>query len=313
MPWLDEPDSYQSGLMNHNLYSGDAIEPALIEFWTRILDDAIANARVIPWKYIALDILERQYEEDEKAYLHAAFVDGANKNCKGVSQYFLRHEHYTCLHADDEDSSTFNRTQLLWYLDQYKQVKNALNHPNLSALLEKVQELHPLEVHAATAFGWFDIQFAEDEFGVMSQNDQLLLDGQATISENPFTDLMPGPPPQSAPPSQIQAPPSAPSSAIPAMQVLAEALIGSIPNARLIHCKITQGLLYGKRSLFYEIESPQVPDAIIDSPEEPVQKAATSLVKLMNPNDGLFPGLEIKLEMLPDGSWKNSFELLSVA
>src|SRR5262245_55569184 len=98
MPWLDEADSYQAALMNHMLYSGDAIEPTLIEFWKRILADGISNAVLVPWKGIAFDILERQYEEDEKAYLHAAFVDGSNKNCKGISQYFLKSDHYTCLH-----------------------------------------------------------------------------------------------------------------------------------------------------------------------------------------------------------------------
>ena len=307
MPWLDEPDSYQPGLVNHCLYSGDAIETTLKEFWTRILTDAVSNAMVVPWKQIGFDILERQYEEDGQAYLHAAFVDTANKSCKGVSQYFLKSDHYTCLHDDDEDSQTFNKIQLEWYLQQYQLLKDQLNNPQLESLREKLEEVRPLVAHAATAFGWFDMQIGTPSFGPLSVNDQLALDGESTVRENPLMDLLPGPPSPSPAAAQSDEPPT-----FKAMQELASALVEQTPkHFEKFQCTITQGLQYGRRALFYKIECASFPDEASEEADETVQRAATALVKLMNPNDGLFPGLTISIERLANGNFKNTFEMLN--
>jgi hypothetical protein len=296
--WTPEPDEKDPTLIHQALVlQPDApLEPALIEFWKRILSDGCANAASSGWRSLSIEICERQTEQDSQGYMHATFRDGQRKPCKGAGHYFLRSDAFTCLQGRGEDHKASSRKQSRWFLEQYTMLKAAARSPEVVPLFEKINGIRPMRVDAATGYGWFDLRAGEDSFGRLPAEDQAHLEHRDAAPGELLLDLIGG------------------SDQMQALQELTAALVAyTPPSFEIICCDITEGVEQGQRALFYNIQCPSFPDDGTSVVNDRVHKAATRLVRQMAPTDGAFPGIALRLELQKNGMWQQSMKLMSKA
>ena len=294
MRWIDEADG---GDAHHALVleAQEPLRPAFVEYWKRILADGCANPAA-GWAELAIDIAERQVETDEQGHMRAVFHNGQKRAAKGLGQYLLRSDAFTCLQPKGEDNKSFNRRQIRWYLEQYKLLKEAARTEDVQPLFHKINAIRRLRIGAATAYGWFDLQIETTSFGALPREDQEMLAGLDPAPVIPLKDLMSG---------VIEL------DERDAAQELVEALIAyKPPHFETILCKITEGIEQGQRALFYDIQCPQFPHVGTTVVNDRVHKAATRLVREMSSEQGAFPGITIRLEHQGGGSWRQSLRLL---
>jgi hypothetical protein len=110
-----------------------------------------------------------------QGFMHVKFRDGQRKPCRGVSQYFLRSDAFTCLDVRGEDRMAARRRQLRFILDHYALLKQAVGAPQVRPLLDRIDGIRPLTVDAAASYGWFDLQIGQESFGPLPAEDQAML------------------------------------------------------------------------------------------------------------------------------------------
>src|SRR5262245_48105421 len=193
MQWINEPDDRDPNLVHQALVldAHEPLAPALVAFWSRILADGCANAGT-NWMSLAIDIAERQIEDDTHGWMHAAFLNAQNRACAGVGHYYLRGDAFDLLQGDDESNDAFNRRQIRWYLDQYEALKDAAHGADVQAFFRQIEAVRPLPVRAATANGWFDLQVGEYAFGPLPAEDQAMLAGEEPVPADPLVALAGG-------------------------------------------------------------------------------------------------------------------------
>ena len=298
MQWISERDAADAALMHHVLVlqADSPIETAYIEFWKRILSDGCAQAASAGWQSLGIEICERQREADKQGYMHAKFRDAQHKPCKGVGQYFLRGDVFTCLVVPGEDGMAERRRQLLFFLEQYTLLKQGAVSPDVRPLLDRISRIRPLMVRAAAGFGWFDLQIGKDSFGPLPAEDQATLEGRSASPAEVMMELAGG------------------SEQMALMRELTAALIAyTPPSFEVICCDITEGVEQGQRALFYKIECPSLPGEGTTVANERVHTAATRMVQHIAPARGTFPGVSLRLELQQDGSWRHSVKLMPKA
>jgi hypothetical protein len=177
MQWISECDARNGMLMHHVLVlsSDRPIESAYAEFWKRMLSDGCAHAETSGWTSLGAEIFERQSAMGGQGFMHVKFRDGQRKPCRGVSQYFLRSEAFTCLDVRGEDRMAARRRQLRFFLEHYTLLKQATASPQVRPLLERIGGIRPLTVDAAAGYGWFDLQIGQESFGPLPAEDQAML------------------------------------------------------------------------------------------------------------------------------------------
>lgn len=293
MQWIDEPDYKDRTATNHALIlePDEPLLPAFAMFWRRLLADGCAKA-ASGWTSLSVEIADRQIEEDEPGYVRAVYRSFGQRACRGIGAYYIRGDAFTCLQLAGEDNLTFNRKQISWFLQQYELLKQAALAPEIRELLRAVTAIRPLPIRAATAFGWFDLQLGQDAFGALPTEDQQMLLGLDPPPADPPQDLLSG---------VIELDVSN------VLAELGEALIACAPPYfETICCEIREGFEDGQRALFYDIQFPQFPDDGTSVVSDRVHRAATRLVLHMTQADDAFPGIVIRLERQPDGSWLHS-------
>jgi hypothetical protein len=297
MQWISERDA-ADGMTHHALVlqADEPIEPAYAEFWKRILSDGCAHAAASAWQSLSIEICERQSEADDQGYMHVEFRDGQHGPCKGVAQYFLRSDVFTCLEVPGEERLAERRRQLLFFLEQYALLKQAAAAPEVQPLLERINDIRPLSIDAASGYGWFDLQIGQASFGPLPAEDQATLQDRDASPAEVLMDLAGG------------------EARMEILQELTAALVDyTPPSFEVICCTITEGVEQGQRALFYDIQCPSCPDDGTNVVNDRVHAAATRLVRDMAPAAGTFPGVSLRLELQPDGSWRQSMTLLSQA
>src|SRR5262249_47925901 len=107
MEWITEPDEDDESLTQQVLMlPADApLQPALVEFWKRILADGYAHA-ASGWQSLGIEICERQSEDDDTGYMRAAFHDGQNGKSEHLGHHVLRSDAFTCIENPDDDRKT---------------------------------------------------------------------------------------------------------------------------------------------------------------------------------------------------------------
>ena len=297
MRWIDEanktfPDRPHRALV---LEPGEALKPALVEYWKRILTDGYALAPGSRTA-LAIDIYVRTFEADETGCATAAFRNSLNRRAEEIGEFRLRSDHFDLLQAKDEDDDAFGRRELAWFLERYAVFKEALKEKESWALYERMHSSYPLKIRAATVNGFFDFQPGETGFGALPEDDRRLLAGKEPRPEDPLETLTAG------------------VLDIPQMRLVEEvnqALIQYTPeHFKTIHCTITEGLQQGQRALFYDIRCPEFPDEGTTAANERLHTAATQLVEHLAPQQGTFGGIRIILNMQANGSWLHSLEHL---
>jgi hypothetical protein len=299
MQWINEPDRKDPSLVHHALVvqPDEALGPAFIAFWKRILSDGCANAATSGWRSLSIDIYGQQAENDSQGYVHAALRNAQRKACAGVGDYYLRSDVFACFQERGEDNKTFDRKQLRWYLEHYRAIKDAAHCADVQPLFRQINAIRPLPINAATSFGWFDLQVGQNSFGPLPQEDQAMLAGQDPVPTDPMLALLPGG-----------------AGSMPLLQELGAALIAyTPPNFETICCQITEGVEQGQRALFYTVSCPQFPDEGTTVVNDRVHQAATRFVQHMAPAQGGFPGMTLRLELQQDGRWQHSLQLMSRA
>lgn len=177
MKWSIEADQDEAA-PHHALVlaAEEPLRPAFVEYWKRILADGCAKAGA-GWVQLAIEIAERQVEAEEQGHMRAVFRNGQRKAASGFGHYLLRSDAFTCLQPKGEDNDSFNRRQIRWYLEQYKLLKEAAQAAEVQSLLRQINDLRPLAIQAATAYGWFDLQIDQPSFGALPKEDQEMLGG----------------------------------------------------------------------------------------------------------------------------------------
>jgi hypothetical protein len=228
--------------------------------------------------------------------MHAKFRDGQGEPCEGAAEYFLRSDALTCLEVAGEGRMAERRRQLLFFLDQYALLKQAVASPEARALLDRINGIRPLTVDAAAGYGWFDLQIGEESFGELPAEDQATLANREASPADALLELAGG------------------SERMAILQELTDALITyTPPSFEVICCDITEGNEDGQRALFYNIQCPSLPDEGTTVVNDRVHTAATRLVRHMAPAEGTFPGVALRLELQQDGSWSQSMKLMPKA
>ena len=191
MKWTEERDKSQT---HHALVLGpdEALGPAFIEYWKRILTDGCANAGTSHWMSLAFDIAEQQIEDDEQGCIRAVYFDGQKKECRALGHFYVRSDAFTLLQSPGENNNAFNRRQIRWYLEQYSLLKQAAETAEVRKLLARANDIRPLPVQAATAYGWFEMNLGTPSFGRLPSEDRAMLEGNNPPPANPLKDLMGG-------------------------------------------------------------------------------------------------------------------------
>ena len=298
MRWISEPDENDRNLVHQALVlePDEPLAPAFIAYWNRILSDGSAHAATSDWMSLAIDICERQCEQDSQGWMHAAFLNAQRRACAGVGHYFLRSDAFTLLQGEGEDNDAFNRRQICWLLELYQALKDAAQSAEVQPLWGRIDAIRPLPIGAATANGWFDLQIGRDSFGPLPDEDQAMLAGDDPVGADPLLALAGG------------------NDMMNIGRELGDALIAYTPEKfEVICCQITEGVEEGQRALFYDISCPQYPDDGTTVVNDRVHAAATRLVQEMAPARGAFPGILIRLELQQDSTWRHSVQLMSQA
>jgi hypothetical protein len=298
MHWIEESNKTFPQWPNHVLATepGEPLEPAWIEYWKRILAGGQALAPASRVK-LAIDIYARTFEADSMGQATAKFNNSVNRQSEGIGTYFLRSEHFTLLQAKGEGDTDFERRQLVWFLDHYKDLKAALRDAEVWRLYETLNGSYPLKIRLATINGWFDLEPAGDSFGALPYADQELLAGMTPTEEDPMAALTSG---------VLSSPKTT------AIEELSAALVQyTPPHFKTIHCTIQEGVEQGLRALFYNIECPEFPGDATTVVNDRVHRAATLLVQQMAPQQSTFPGVRIKLNQQSDGTWERAVDLIS--
>jgi len=81
--------------------------------------------------------------------MHAAFRNGLRKPCKGLGDYYVRSDAFTCLQGPEEDNRTFNKKQIRWFLEQYRLLKEAAQSAQVRPFFAEINNIRPLSISAA--------------------------------------------------------------------------------------------------------------------------------------------------------------------
>lgn len=295
MHWTEEPSRTSPAWPKHVLVvdRNDPLAPAWVEYWKRILTEG-SPLPIASRFSLAVDIYARTFEQDSTGQCTAKFNNSLNRQADGIGTFHLRSGHFDLLQGKDEGDDVFGRRQLVWMLDHYKNLKTALQNPELWPLYEKISSSHPLKVRLATINGWFDLQPGEKGFGTLPYEDQELLAGMTPGTPDPMEHLTGG---------------ILTSSRTTAIEELTAALIQyTPPHFKNIHFTIKEGVEQGQRALFYEIQSPEFPRDGTSVVNDRLHRAATLFVQQMSPQQGTFQGVQIRLNMQPDGNWQRTIE-----
>lgn len=299
MEWIDESEEGGENPVNHALVlqPNEPLASAFVAYWKRILSDGIAIAATFGLVSLSIEIASRQSDADGQDCMQAGFRNAQQRPCEGLGRYILRSDAFTCLDRPGEDAKTSLRRQQRWLFEQYLALKAALRTAEVRPLLERMNAICPLQVNAAAAFNWFDLQVGQDSFGRLASDDQALLVGTEANPADMLRDLLPGG-----------------TDTMPLLQELGAALIAyTPPSFETICCRITEGNEQGQRALFYDISCPQFPDDGTTVVDDRVHRAATRLVQHMASGQGGFPGIAIRLDLQNDGTWRHNMNLLSRA
>lgn len=299
MRWVEEPNKHNPKSPYQALVT-EADEPltlAFVEYWKRLLNDGIPLPPADRYS-LAMEIVARKFRDDPSpGNLRASFHNSLKRQSDGVPIYRLHGNYFECVQGEKEDDRSFEGRHLVWLLDQYRTLKEAARDNSLVPLFEKVSSPRPMAIRAGTSNGWFELQLGQQEFGPLPENDRLLLAGKETVPDDPLQNLAGG---------------VLDVAWMRLMQEFNAALINyTPPHFKSIHCKLTEGLEQGQRALFYDIRCPQFPDEGTTTPNARLHTAATQVVQHLAAERGKFPGIMVRLDMQPNGTWLHSVEFLN--
>jgi hypothetical protein len=191
MRWIDEAKASNPKCVLHVLLTelGEPLASAFVEYWKRILTEGSALPRGSR-ETVGIEILAR--DGDHVGAATANFYNSLHEENNDAARYILRSDDFVCTRGNDEDLRSFRRTHLAWQLKQYVALKQALHHPDVWRLFEKITASGSLGVRAAVAYGWFDLQPGQKEFGALSASDQSALAGQKPTVQEAIADLCAG-------------------------------------------------------------------------------------------------------------------------
>src|SRR5215831_1814101 len=117
MPWTVEPNSSHPKWPSHILAldEDEPLQPALLEYWKRILSDARSLAPPARAR-LAVEILGKTFEEDDSGEATATFYNSVNRQSDEIGVYVLRSDHFTCLQNQEEEDDEFEIRLLRWQL-----------------------------------------------------------------------------------------------------------------------------------------------------------------------------------------------------
>ncbi len=193
MRWIEEPNQSYPKWPTQVLFvdKSEALRPAWVEFWKRVLTDGQelpGGSRAT----LAIDIYARTFEKDSMGESTAKFNNSVNRQAEDVGSYKVRSEQFTLLQQAGEDDTAFGRRQLVWFLEHYRVLKDALRDNAVWPLYQRINESHPLGLRLATINGWFDLQPGDEKFGALPYQDQELLAGMEPTPEKPAAALTAG-------------------------------------------------------------------------------------------------------------------------
>jgi hypothetical protein len=188
MHWIDETEEDSPNRPHHVLIAeqGESLESVFVVYWKRILTEGLVLPRASR-ESLGIEILAR--DEDEVGAATAIFYTSRHEENKDAARYILRCDDLVCARGENEDHRSFVKTHLVWQLKQYVTLKQALQHPEVWPLFEKINASGPLRVQAAAAYDHFDLRPGQKEFGTLSASDQSALAGLKPSLRDALRDL----------------------------------------------------------------------------------------------------------------------------
>ena len=178
MHWIDEDNEDRPCCPDHVLIAepGERLHAAFVVYWKRILTEGSVLPRGSR-DGLLIEILARDEDEDQDGTATATFYTSRHEENENASRHILRSDDLVCDRGENEDRRSFVKTHLVWQLGRYFTLKQALQHPEVWPLFEKIKASEPLRVQAAAAYGHFDLQPGEKGFGPLSASDRSALSG----------------------------------------------------------------------------------------------------------------------------------------
>jgi hypothetical protein len=157
MRWINEAKASNPKRVLHVLLTelGEPLALVFVEYWKRILTEG----SVLPQgsrETVGSEILAR--DGDDVGAATANFYNSLHQENNDTPHYILRSDDFVCIRGNEEELRSFRRTHFAWQLKQYVALKQALHHPDVWPLFEKITTSGPFGVRAAGAYGWFDLQ-----------------------------------------------------------------------------------------------------------------------------------------------------------
>lgn len=292
MKWTAEPESTFHVDQNADL------KTAYVEFWRRILTDALSYTGTEKWSSLNFDILDIQSQEevdedDAVGYLHAEFLNTIERPIEGLCNYYLKSRQYDFFYLDNENVKSYKARELPWFLEHYQMLKDAAQTNEIQTLWVNLFDKQAFTVRLATINDWFDMQIESPDFGPLPQADQVLLGLSSQQSPaHPLAHLMP-----------------AGMQTFALVEELSQALIQyTPPHFKTIHFQAFEVVDNGIATILYQIDCPEHPDDGTNQVNESIKNATASLARAIS-NGGAFCHIRLRLTEQPDGQWQNSLEL----
>ena len=287
MKWTSKRN--ENDVLEHRLTaSAPQLDAAMTDFWRRILTDAIAQVKVVPWATVAFSTIE----DGEPGWLQAQLWDG-DKAVISDFEYVLTAGEALTLEPDDSlDDQEAERRSLTWMLERYEQLRQSAASEPIARLYRQANAIRPLAAMAGVCDGWLDLRIGQPKAGPLPNYDAQLLAGQPATRQPTLGGLFDD-------------------AWIGLLGNLSTALVAYTPeHFKTIHCVVRSQLEGKQRRLFYEITCPDFPDEGSEDPNEDVHQATSKMIAYWTRDGAEFPGMKIVVEVQPDGTTSNHFELL---
>jgi hypothetical protein len=287
MRWVSVNNS--SGLPEHRLEMSEPgnLDAAYVEFWRRILDDAIAQVGQLDWRTIAFSFSPKESPNEKPGWLRAYFWDPSNRRCQHPA-YVLTAEAFAVFDEDQGDEK-HARDLLVFFLEQFRRLRALAAAKPVASLFQRARALRPLEVVGAVNDGWLDLQIGQPEPGPLPEYDQKLLAGQPARMDPDRGGLLD-------------------MEWLALLNAVGNALIHYTPeHFKTIECTVR---VEGNR-LFYQIGCPDFPDQGTTEPGEDVHQAMSRLIAYKLKSGATFPGMRFVVQIQSDGTARTHAEMLS--
>jgi hypothetical protein len=287
MRWVS--GNSRSGSPEHRLEAPEPVDldAAYIEFWRRILNDAVAFIGRADCRAVAFQLYAKERPQDGPGEIAARFWNASNRSLP-LPNYALASETFVALFggkSDDEHA----RDLLTLSLREYDRLRGVAAVAPVASLFQSVCAVVPLRAVAGVTDGWLELRIGQPEPGPLPEYDQNLLAGVPAKMQPDRNGILD-------------------KEWLAHLSAVSAALVQYTPkHFNTIECTVR---LEGNR-LFYEIGCPDFPDEGTTEPGQNVHQAMSRLIASKLKSGATFPGMKFVVQVQSDSTTHTNAKMLN--